>query len=79
MPKMDVQVWLALEIRIAAGHPRLMSHLSGISIAVTAVTVTASSLSVVGTGFIIVCYAILPLKYHLRCVLILNLAVAGEH
>ena len=55
-----------------------MSQLSEISIVVSALTLAASSLSVIGSGFILFCYAILPLEYHLRCVLILNLAVAGE-
>jgi hypothetical protein len=53
-----------------------MAQLSDMGVAISAVTLTASSLSVIGSGFILVCYRILPVKYHIRHVLILNLAVA---
>jgi hypothetical protein len=56
-----------------------MSQLSEVSIALAGLSLAASSLSLIGSGFILFCYAILPLEYHLRCVLILNLAIAGEH
>ena len=55
-----------------------MAELSDISVIISAVTLTASSLSVIGSGFILICYTILPLKHHIRHVLILNLAVAGK-
>jgi hypothetical protein len=56
-----------------------MAQLSDMGVAISAVTLTASSLSVIGSGFILVCYRILPVKYHIRHVLILNLAVAGMY
>jgi hypothetical protein len=46
------------------------------SIAITAVTVTGSILSMVGAGFVLICYAILPFEHHFRHGLILNLAVS---
>ncbi|KAF8345109.1 hypothetical protein F5887DRAFT_1074757 [Amanita rubescens] len=42
-----------------------------------AVTAAASLLSLIGSGFILVCYAILPLNHHFRHILILNLATSG--
>ncbi len=41
-------------------------------------TLIGSLLSMLGAGFILVCYAILPQKRHFRHALIINLAVAGE-
>jgi hypothetical protein len=52
--------------------------MSTISTAITIVTAIASVMSVIGSGFILVCYTILPLDYHFRHVLILNLAISGE-
>jgi hypothetical protein len=52
--------------------------MSAVSIDITIVTATASITSVIGSGFILVCYTVLPLDYHFRHVLILNLAVSGE-
>ena len=49
-----------------------------VSIDISIVTAIASIPSVVGSGFILICYSILPLNNHFRHVLILNLAVAGE-
>jgi len=51
-------------------------HLPPIEVAVTAVTLTCSLLSFVGSGFILICYSILPLKQHFRHILIINLAIA---
>ncbi|KAF8337207.1 G protein-coupled glucose receptor regulating Gpa2-domain-containing protein [Amanita rubescens] len=51
-------------------------QLPPIEIAATAVTLGCSLLSVVGSGFILVCYSILPLQHHFRHILIINLAIA---
>ncbi len=48
------------------------------SVEITAVTAAASLLSLIGSGFILVCYAILPLDHHFRHILILNLATSGK-
>ncbi|KAF8712520.1 hypothetical protein AX14_013036 [Amanita brunnescens Koide BX004] len=53
-----------------------MADMSPVAIAITAVTAAASLLSLIGSGFILVCYAILPLDNHFRHVLILNLATS---
>jgi hypothetical protein len=55
-----------------------MAGMSPVAIAITAVTASASLLSLIGSGFILVCYAILPLDNHFRHVLILNLATSGK-
>jgi hypothetical protein len=54
-----------------------MTEMSAVSIAVAIVTAIASVMSVIGSAFILVCYTILPLDYHFRHVLILNLAISG--
>jgi hypothetical protein len=54
-----------------------MGDITRVEIAIAAVTATASLLSLIGSGFILVCYAILPLKHHFRHILILNLATSG--
>ncbi|KIL56902.1 hypothetical protein M378DRAFT_172311 [Amanita muscaria Koide BX008] len=46
------------------------------SMAVTAVTVIGSVLSTIGSGFVLICYSILPLEQHFRHVLIFNLALS---
>ena len=55
-----------------------MAGMSPVAIAITAVTASGSLLSLIGSGFILVCYAILPLDIHFRHVLILNLATSGK-
>lgn len=55
-----------------------MVEIPAVSIDIAIVTAVASITSVIGSGFILVCYSILPLDYHFRHVLILNLAVSGE-
>jgi hypothetical protein len=42
----------------------------------TALTLTGSLSSLLGSAFILICYAVLPLEYHFRHVLILNLSIA---
>ncbi|KAF8344516.1 hypothetical protein F5887DRAFT_970296 [Amanita rubescens] len=54
-----------------------MTEMSTLSIALAIVTAIASVMSVIGSAFILVCYTILPLDYHFRHVLILNLAASG--
>ncbi|KAF8338450.1 G protein-coupled glucose receptor regulating Gpa2-domain-containing protein [Amanita rubescens] len=51
-------------------------QLPPIEVAATAVTLGCSLLSVVGSGFILVCYSILPFQHHFRHILIINLAIA---
>jgi len=53
-----------------------MGGMTSVGIAITAVTAAASFLSVIGSGFILLCYAILPLDHHFRHILILNLATS---
>ena len=55
-----------------------MQQLSEFSIVLSSLTLAASLSSLVGAAFILICYAILPLEYHFRHVLILNLSIAGE-
>ena len=56
-----------------------MPHLTHVETLISALTLAGSLSSVVGSTFILACYAILPLEYHFRHVLILNLSIAGEH
>ncbi|KAF8626425.1 hypothetical protein AX15_004887 [Amanita polypyramis BW_CC] len=44
--------------------------------AISAVTLASSLLSMLGSGFMLICYLILPLRYHFRHILILNLGIA---
>ncbi|KAK2459257.1 hypothetical protein APHAL10511_008734 [Amanita phalloides] len=53
-----------------------MQETSTVTVAITVVTAAASLLSLIGSAFILICYAILPLKFHFRHVLILNLAIS---
>ena len=55
-----------------------MPRASNILIAMAAVTATASLSSLIGSAFILVCYAILPSDRHFRHILILNLAASGK-
>ena len=41
------------------------------------INATGSLLSILGTGFIIICYIILPTRKHIRHAFILNLTIAG--
>ncbi|TFK31746.1 glucose receptor Git3 [Crucibulum laeve] len=45
--------------------------------ALASVYLTGSLLSLVGTGFILLCYLLLPMKRHFRHVLIINLMTSG--
>ncbi|PBK85567.1 hypothetical protein ARMGADRAFT_1087438 [Armillaria gallica] len=53
--------------------------LSNFKLALTLSNFVGSGLSVLGSGFIILCYVFLPLKKHYRHFLILNLAIADVH
>ncbi|KAK2459262.1 hypothetical protein APHAL10511_008739, partial [Amanita phalloides] len=53
-----------------------MVHPSPVSTAITAVTAACSILSLIGSGFILLCYTVLPLDHHFRHILILNLAIS---
>ncbi len=53
--------------------------LSNFELALTLSNFVGSGLSAVGSGFIILCYVLLPLKKHYRHLLILNLAISGKH
>ena len=65
---------------LLAQWPAVMSwQLPPIEVAATAVTLGCSLLSFVGSGFILVCYSILPLRHHFRHILIINLAIAGTY
>ena len=55
-----------------------MARASKDLIAIAAVTATASLSSMIGSAFILVCYAILPSDRHFRHILILNLAASGK-
>src|SRR6266576_1176407 len=54
-------------------------QLPPIKVAITAITLACSLLSFVGSGFMLICYSILPLQHHFRHILIINLAIAGTH
>jgi hypothetical protein len=54
-----------------------MPQLPTILIAITAVDLSFSTLSLIGSGLTLICYAILPFDYHFRHMLILNLTAAG--
>ncbi|TFK31354.1 G protein-coupled glucose receptor regulating Gpa2-domain-containing protein [Crucibulum laeve] len=53
-----------------------MSNIQGLPLAVASLNLAGSLSSFLGSGFIIACYLILPMKRHFRHVLILNLATA---
>ncbi|TFK33368.1 G protein-coupled glucose receptor regulating Gpa2-domain-containing protein [Crucibulum laeve] len=53
-----------------------MTSIHGLPIAIAGLNLAGSFLSLLGSGFIIFCYLILPMKHHFRHVLILNLAFA---
>jgi hypothetical protein len=55
-----------------------MSQLSELATLMSALTLAGSLSSFVGSAFILICYAILPIDYHFRHVLIINLSIAGE-
>ena len=54
-----------------------MAQASTVQIALAAVTAAATILSLNGSAFILVCYAILPRDDRFRHTLILNLATSG--
>ncbi|KAL2060658.1 hypothetical protein VTL71DRAFT_9299 [Oculimacula yallundae] len=49
---------------------------AGVDVALVAVTLTGSLMSLLGTAFILICYMILPQKRHIRHALIINLTIA---
>ncbi|KAF8344578.1 hypothetical protein F5887DRAFT_264433 [Amanita rubescens] len=53
-----------------------MAPASRVLIAMAAVMATASLSSMIGSAFILICYAILPFGHHFRHILILNLALS---
>lgn len=53
-------------------------EIRGVDLARSILTLVGHFLSVCGAGTILVCYAILPQRRHIRHALIINLAVAGE-
>lgn len=55
-----------------------MAQASMVQIALAAVTTTASLLSMIGSAFILFCYAILPFDGHFHHMLIMNLAMSGR-
>lgn len=63
---------------IQLDFPRLVFVMSEPDLALVAVTLTGSLLSLFGTSFILLCYMILPHKRHIRHALIVNLTFAGE-
>lgn len=56
----------------------MVSEIRGVDLARSILTLVGHFLSLSGASTILVCYALLPQRRHIRHALIINLAIAGE-